>query len=552
MTRLALVLAGGAAHGAYEVGVIRYLATEVARDVGVPPRFDLLCGTSVGALNAAVLAAHADDPAQGAGRLAETWRTLRLPELLRVSPRGVLAMARSLLGSPRARVASLFANAPLARLLRDTIAFDRIAEHLAAGRLAALTVSTTHVASGQTTVFVDQAAPLLPQDVSATSVLRPARLGIEHVLASAAVPLLFPPVELEGELHCDGGLRQMVPLAPALRLGATAMVVPNPRHPPEDEPEAVRRSRERAYGSPVFLLGRTLDVLLVDRVREDLDRTRHVNAILDAGTRRYGRGFAAGLSRELATAGHRPLRRVATVEVRSSEDVARLAADFVRSPRFPARAGAFHARLFRYLADAEGSRETTFLSYLMLDGDFASQLMELGRAHARRQPEELCGVMAAARGWPRRRRERGAARLGQAVAARRPWSQAPRRMPANVRRPATLPSPIWARAVPGHVPESAQPTPKRTAPSARPRTIGLVAMARGAPPRAWAARRRRIRKPAAFSATATPMTPMRCRSVSSNIPAIAAGSVAPTRLRMNPNTRPKATRRALMRHLPVR
>lgn len=399
--KLALVLAGGAAHGAYEVGVLDYLARDVARALGRPPRFDIVCGTSVGAINACALAAHADDPLAAASALRATWRELRLDTFLRPDLGGMLAMASAMLRPrrPRGRGALIDAR-PLTALVESKVPFFRIPHNLRAGHLSALAVSATHVATGDTVVFVEERAPRALRPPGARVIARPAKIGARHALASSAVPLLFPAVELDGELYCDGGLRQMLPLAPALHLGADALLVLNPRHPAAVDEPAVLRARERAYDSPVFLVGRTLDVLLVDRVREDLDRLEHVNTLLAAGERRFGASFVRELGAALAETGVAPVRPRATVEVRTSVDVGRLAAEHVRSPRFPRLAGRLHARLFRWLADAEGTPDATFLSYLLFDGAFAETLIDLGRADARAQHDELCALFE-----PRLRRE---------------------------------------------------------------------------------------------------------------------------------------------------
>ncbi len=136
-----------------------------------------------------------------------------------------------------------------------------------------MTVSTTHVGSGRTIVFVSRAVREEPEWGSDPTVsARAVELQAEHALASAAIPLLFPAVRIGREFHCDGGLRQNVPLSPARRLGATGLIVVNPRHIPSAE--AMSReaaSSEEGFPSPIFLLGKAMNALLLDRVDNDID-----------------------------------------------------------------------------------------------------------------------------------------------------------------------------------------------------------------------------------------------------------------------------------------
>jgi NTE family protein len=230
-----------------------------------------------------------------------------------------------------------------------------------------------------------------PADV----VLEPAHLQPHHALASAAVPLLFPAVEVDGQLYCDGGLRQLVPLWPALRLGADALIVVSPRSETVDETPAARQRRERAVVSPVYLAGKSLDALLLDHVDEDVDRMQQTNAILRAGSRRYGPEFVTEINRELRREGAHDLRPVRAAVVRPSRDIGALAAEFVRSPGFTRRRPSLAALALRLLAEADGSRETDLISYLLFDGEFAELLIELGRQDARNRHDELCSLYEA-------------------------------------------------------------------------------------------------------------------------------------------------------------
>lgn len=380
MKRVALVLAGGAARGAYEVGVVQYLLEDVADALGRDVRLDILCGTSVGALNVCGLAAFADEPRKRARRMIDVWRALRVSDLVRPDLRGVFAGSRALLNA-----------AGLEKLIEDAIPFERIAEHLAAGRLSAVTVSTTHVATGRTVVFVQRAGGGLPAwSHDPTIEPRATTLTAHHALASASIPVLFRPVPLDGEYHCDGGLRQNVPLSPARRLGADGLVIVNPRR--IDPPLRPVVEAHEPIPGPFSLLGKTLNALLLDRIDTDLARLEGINRFLEAGTRRYGPGFEDALNEELGLGGGRAVRPLKAVLVRTSGDIGKMSVDFVRSARFEARVKGPLARVMRRLADGEGA-ESDLLSYLLFDGEFADGLIELGRADAAARHEELCAFL---------------------------------------------------------------------------------------------------------------------------------------------------------------
>jgi len=395
--RTAFVLAGGAARGAYEVGVMQHVMVEVARDLGHDIRLDVLCGTSVGALNACGLAAFAELGRGAIDRVVDVWTNLQISELVRPDTRGILNMGARLLGRggaadlAPAREGGLVDPGGLERLVTRAIPFPRIQDNLDAGRLDALTVSTTHVSSGRTVVHVHRREPELPSwSHDPTTVARAAKIGAQHALASAAIPILFRAVKLDGDWHCDGGLRQNVPLSPARRLGAGRVLVVNPRYisgAPLDD-----RAAEDLFPGPLFVLGKTLNALLLDRIDTDLARLDTINRILSAGTRAYGPGFVETLNHELGFAGGQGMRPMRALLVRASQDIGRMAAEFVRSPLFTN--GGLAGRLIRRLAEPESRNEADLLSYLLFDGAFAGQLIELGRADARARHAELCAFFA--------------------------------------------------------------------------------------------------------------------------------------------------------------
>ncbi|MBI4951206.1 MAG: patatin-like phospholipase family protein [Myxococcales bacterium] len=391
--RVGLVLAGGAARGAYEVGVLEHIVEEVSRDLGYDVPLDVLCGTSVGAVNVATLAAFADEPRSRVARLSGVWKNLRIDEMLRPRHRGVYAVGRALFGrTPLGMAGALFESGPLAELLERNVPFARIDEHLRAGRVQAVALSATQIATGRTVVFV-QRRHASPEPWEPTSAVVPqvVRLRPVHALASAALPMLFPAVAIDGHYYCDGGLRQNIPLSPARRLGAAGVIVVNPRYRPA-RGGAARGAAELVEQAPsaLFMFGKALNALLLDRIDNDLDRLEKINDILEAGTRRYGPDFTRELNVALGRPPEDGLRQLHTVHIRCSANVGELGADHVRAPGF--HVGGVLGRIMRQLAEAEATREADLLSYLLFDGEFAKKLIELGRSDARSHHDELCAL----------------------------------------------------------------------------------------------------------------------------------------------------------------
>ena len=390
-------MAGGAARGAYEIGVVEYIVEEVSKQLGYDVPLDILTGTSVGAINACMLAAFADEPRGRAARMAAVWTGLEMGQLLKPTTKGLLHAARGLFGKgiPTIESGALFHAGPLARFLKNAIPFERIDTHLRAGLIKAVAVSTTQIATGRTMVFVQRRnSRPAPWPTTHNVIPRAVRLRTIHALASAAVPLMFPAVNIDGRYYCDGGLRQNIPLSPARRLGATAVIVINPKHRPAPGalPELERR-REESFPSPLFLLGKTLNALLLDRIDNAISRLDKINDILDAGTRCYGEEFTANLNRELGRPPHQGLTRLDALHIRTSANIGELAAEYVRRPEFnvPGMLG----KVMKRLAHGEATREADLLSYVLFDGEFAGRLIEIGRADAAQHHDALCRLFDA-------------------------------------------------------------------------------------------------------------------------------------------------------------
>jgi NTE family protein len=397
------VFAGGGARGAYEVGVCTYLFDRIAAELGRPLPMDVLSGTSIGAIHACSLAAWADDPARGASLLADRWTALSLDDVIRVDRKRTFNMFRALLGwSPRspsdreARGGMLDAR-PLEALLSSTIDFERIGAHLAAGRLQAVSVTATHVGTGRTSVFFQEQPGCATRWEGGHQRALPVTLGQAHALASASIPFLFPAVSIGSDLYCDGSLRQHVPLSPARHLGARALVVVNPGAPraaasataPGEAAAVEREPPETVFLGPLYLLGKTMNALTIDRIDAEIEQLRFVNRLLAAGERAFGGRFLRSLNDALAEDGAAAVGPVSLLHIHASEDIGRLAADFVRSARFRARSHSLLERAFARLAEGEAADEADLLSYVLFDGEFTQELIALGRRDAERQGDEI-------------------------------------------------------------------------------------------------------------------------------------------------------------------
>ena len=396
--KIGFVLSGGGSRGAYEAGIIHYLRTDLARRLGRHVPIDIVTGTSVGAINAAFIAATQSDPDAQAAQISAAWRSLRIEQLISLKPGDVLRAGRMMLGGEPPppppgsfRYGGLLDTSGLERFVIRSIPWRGIERSMRGGSLQALSVSATHVGTGHTVVFLQTAEPV-PREWSRDPFVRhrAARIGPRHVLASAAIPLLFPAVKIGDEYFTDGGLRQNTPMSPAIRLGADRLLLISLKHVAH-EPKVVEKERVEAYPKPLFLAGKALNALLLDHTEYDLQRMQRINLILEAGHSSFGDKFEQMMNHELVRLRGAPLRRIQAVHIRPSEDIGKIAAHFVRAGRVNVD-GLIARKLIQRLAAGEAANESDLLSYLLFDGDYCAELIELGRKDAARKEDELASL----------------------------------------------------------------------------------------------------------------------------------------------------------------
>jgi NTE family protein len=323
----------------------------------------------------------------------KAWRSLELSEHLRINLRGLMGVARTVrdespLSQRAVQARALLDSLPLTDLVNTQVSFEQLHENVDRGIVHALVITALEIISGRTTMFIEAPPHVsFPESPDPRRNVRRERIGLQHILASAALPLVFPPRRIHGEEYCDGGVRFNTPIAPAIRAGADRLVVVSllSEAPNAEMQEVPVEVREASYKNPVFLLGKVLNALLLDPTHYDLQVLERFNHMIETMERVLAPEQLAEFHRVVRKERNMAYRKLRTLVFRPSLDLGEIALEYARHI-VPEGLG---PRLLHRLANQRSVWQSDFISFLCFDGGFADKLITLGRADANRRADEI-------------------------------------------------------------------------------------------------------------------------------------------------------------------
>lgn len=369
-SKTALVMTGGGARAAYQVGVLKAVCELMPAGDHNP--FPIICGTSAGAINAAAVAVYSQQFRRGVRRLNRVWRNFHVDHVFKADPKSIISsgarwlLAMMLGGFGKRKPAYMLERDPLATLLNRWLAFEDIQSSIDSGALHALSISASGYSSGQSVSFYQGIDDLSPWRRARRIGIR-SRIELDHLMASSAIPFLFKAIKIHREYFGDGSMRQSAPISPALHLGADRVLVIGVHKEESEDPE---RTGSGEYPSPAQIASHILNSIFLDSLDADLERLQRINRTLNTIS-------------SADNASDIPLREVEVLVVSPSEDLGEIAQRHAHHLPLMLR---FFLRGIGAMKKDSGS---SLVSYLLFEQSYCQELISLGYADAMQKKEEL-------------------------------------------------------------------------------------------------------------------------------------------------------------------
>lgn len=365
----ALVLTGGGARAAYQVGVLSAIAKFVPRNHATP--FPILCGTSAGAINTTALGCYASCFQLGVKKLEWVWKNLDTSKIYHNDALGVFGyIGKGMLASFQADYAnklprSLLNSEPLRDLLNSVMNFKRIDNNILRGYLSAISVTASSYSTGNSISFY-QADDTITPWARAKRCGQSAQLNSEHLMASSAIPLVFPSIKIKNQHFGDGSVHQLSPLSPAIHLGAKRIFVIG-----VDQPKEPLHSNENNPHPPTAatVAGHLLDSIFADTMNSDLERMARINETLQLIPKSKKENIEG-------------LKHIDSFIINPSHDFNAIALNYYNDLPLP-------VRLLLRSAGISNDSESSIISYLLFEKNFCAELIKLGFEDAMEQENQI-------------------------------------------------------------------------------------------------------------------------------------------------------------------
>lgn len=357
-TNNALVLTGGGARAAYQVGVLSAIAKYIPRNHASP--FPIICGTSAGAINSTALACYASCFHLAVKKLEWVWNNLNTSRIYYSDPtrvfghlsRGVLASFQADYANKTAR--SLLNNMPLRQLLNEIVDFRRIDVNIMKGYLSAISITASSYSSGDSVSFYQSESSIAPW-YREKRYGKPCQINSEHLMASAAIPLVFPSIKIKNEHFGDGSIHQLSPLSPAIHLGGEKLFIVG-----VDQPIEPLHAKENNPHPPTTatIAGHLLDGIFSDTLQSDLERMKRINATVSL--------IPENLRKE-----NKGLKKIESMLINPSQDFNAMALEhFAELP--------LSLRILLRTIGISNDSESSLISYILFEKNYCKRLIKLG------------------------------------------------------------------------------------------------------------------------------------------------------------------------------